>query len=430
METVEVKRDVEERKLKKVKVSLMRNEKFALWSGILMVGKTSIDDNIPTACTNGRDEMYGRAFVRKMSEKMLAFVVLHEALHKAFRHLTVWRKLYEEDPALANQACDYVINLVITDLDPNEVWTEIPKIENKPFILLDKRFAGMHSKQVFDILKKEKKEGKGKGQGQGQGPGQPGNQPGQPGDGEGHGGFDQHDWEGAKELNAEEKKVLEKEIDRALRQGQIAHQKAIGKGGGNMPRELGDLLAPKVDWREVLKEFVTTMCAAKDASSWRRINRRFIGMDIYMPSLVGEKVKHVVVGCDTSGSIGVAEHVRNISETYAVFDQVKPDRVDVIYWDSRVAGHEVYGEGPNSLPLDSFLHTTKPVGGGGTDPTSMMKFMEEEKITPDCIIMFTDGEIGDWGNKWNAPILWIIVNEYRGASIVAPCGKTVHLTDD
>ena len=114
METVEVKRDVEERKLKKVKVSLMRNEKFALWSGILMVGKTSIDDNIPTACTNGRDEMYGRAFVRKMSEKMLAFVVLHEALHKAFRHLTVWRKLYEEDPALANQACDYVINLVIT----------------------------------------------------------------------------------------------------------------------------------------------------------------------------------------------------------------------------------------------------------------------------------------------------------------------------
>ena len=46
---------LEERKLQKAKIALMRSPKFALLSGILMVGKTRVDDNTPTACTNGRD---------------------------------------------------------------------------------------------------------------------------------------------------------------------------------------------------------------------------------------------------------------------------------------------------------------------------------------------------------------------------------------
>ena len=47
----------EERRLKKVKIALMRNSRFALWSGILMVGRTYVRDDIPSACTNGRDEI-------------------------------------------------------------------------------------------------------------------------------------------------------------------------------------------------------------------------------------------------------------------------------------------------------------------------------------------------------------------------------------
>ena len=52
-------KDKEERKLKKIKIGLMREPRFALWSGLMMIGKTSIDDNIPTAATNGRDDIYG-----------------------------------------------------------------------------------------------------------------------------------------------------------------------------------------------------------------------------------------------------------------------------------------------------------------------------------------------------------------------------------
>ena len=51
---------LEERKLQKAKITLMRNPKFALLQGVMMVGRTSVVDDIPTASTNGRDEKYGR----------------------------------------------------------------------------------------------------------------------------------------------------------------------------------------------------------------------------------------------------------------------------------------------------------------------------------------------------------------------------------
>jgi predicted metal-dependent peptidase len=399
-----------ERRLKKVKIGLMRNPKFALWSGILMLGKTSVDDNVPTACTNGRDEKYGRAFVDGLDDKELGFVVLHENLHKAFRHLFIWRKLYEEDKQLANAACDYVINLMIVKSDPSQSIVAMPRKDGKVYGLLDVKYANMNAKQVFDLLKQEQEQGGGAG-----------------GDGEGEGeggpkGFDDHDWEGAQELTEQEKKGIAKEVDQALRQGMIAHNKANGVGAGGMGRELGDLLEPQIDWREVLREFVKSICNAKDASSWRRVNRRYLSGDTYMPTLVGERVGRIAIGIDTSGSIGGPELDRFLSEVKSIAEDVHPEFVDLIYWDSEVAAHEEY----DVATVPNIVSSTKPKGGGGTDPTAMMHYLKEKNITPECIIMLTDGYIGDWGSEWNAPILWAICN---GTDDYAPCGKTVHIKD-
>jgi predicted metal-dependent peptidase len=398
--------DKAERRLKKAKIALMRNPKFALWSGILMLGKTEVSDEVPTACTNGRDEMYGRTFIEGLDDRELAFVVLHENLHKAFRHLFIWRKLYDENPQLANAACDYVINLMIVNSDPKEQAVAMPRKDGKVYGLLDKRFAGMNAKQVFDILKKEQEENGGQG------------------DGDGQGGFDSHDWDGAKELTEEELKELEREVDQALRQGQVAHQKANGKSAGGMGRELGDLLEPQIDWREALREFVKAICNAKDASSWRRVNRRYLSGDVYMPTMVGERVGRIAVGIDTSGSIGGPELNRFLSEVKSIAEDVHPQYVDLIYWDSAVAAHEEYDE----LSVPNIVSSTQPKGGGGTDPRAMMHYLKEKNITPECIVMLTDGCIGkdDWGNEWDAPILWVICG---GAGATAPCGKTIHIKD-
>ena len=136
-------KDKEERRLKKVKIALMRNPKFALWSGIMMVGKTTVSDDIDSAATNGRDEYYGREFIKGLDDKELGFVVLHENLHKALRHLFIWKKLDEIDRDLTNCACDYVINLMIVDMDPHENVVAMPRKNGKVYGLIDESFLVM-----------------------------------------------------------------------------------------------------------------------------------------------------------------------------------------------------------------------------------------------------------------------------------------------
>lgn len=401
---------LEERKLQKVKIDLLRNPQFALMSGILMVGKTSVADNVPTAATNGRDEIYGRKFIADLSTKELGFVVMHESMHKMYRHLTTWSKLNEIDGKLANDACDYVINLQLRDLDPSETYIAMPRIKQGEMKgellgLVDERFRGMNAKQVFDILREEQEKIGGDKT---------------TGSDNTADGFDHHDWEGAKKLSEEEQKQLEKEVDQALRQGLMA-EKRVGKGAGNLKREIGDLLAPKVDWREVLREFVKSICAGRDVSTWRKPNRRYISQGIYMPTLVSERVGHIVVGVDTSGSIGAAEINEFLSEVKSIAEDVKPELVDLLYWDSHVAAHEKYEE----QDVPNIVSSTKPRGGGGTSPSCVTDYMAKEGIKPECVIMLTDGYVGsDWGGDWNAPVLWAITG---GNDVVSATGKTVHI---
>lgn len=396
----------EERKLTKVKINLMRDPRFALMSGILMVGKTGIKDGIPTAYTNGRDEWYGREFVNKLTEKELGFVVAHEAMHKMYRHLTTWKKLHDEDSGLANAACDYVINLQLRDLDKAENVIAMPIYKDGPskgkvMGLVDERFRGMNAKQVFDILKEEQEDSGGDGGG---------------GDGE---GFDDHDWEGAESLTDEEKQELERQVDQAIRQGLIAEKK-FGKGAGGLGRDMEDLLTPTVDWREVLREFVKSTCAGKDKSSWRRPNRRFLGSGTYMPTLVSETVGNIVVAVDTSGSVGRDEFREFMSEVKSIADDVKPSRVDMLYWDGEVDKHEEYEQ----HEVANLIDATRPMGGGGTDPDCVPKYMASKNMRPECVVMFTDGYVPNWGNDWVAPVLWVVVDNKEAT---AETGKTVHI---
>ena len=396
----------EERRLQKAKISLMRNEKFALFAGVLMVGRTFVKDDVPTACTNGRDELYGREFVKKLRDNELAFVVLHEAMHKAYRHLTTWKKLHDENHMLANAACDYVINLELRDLDPEGRFISMPVFregENRGKVmgLIDEKYRGLNSKQVFDLLKEEY-----------------GNDGGDVGD-----GFDEHDWDGAQNLSEEEKEKLARDIDQAMRQGLMAQQKIAGQGTGGMSRDLAELMQPKIDWREVLREFVKTTCRARDASSWRRVNRRFLSGDTYMPSLIGERVGHLVVAVDTSGSVGVNELKDFLSEVKGIAEEVNPEKVDLLYWDSSIAGHEEYTD----TNVSNIITSTKPRGGGGTSPSCITKYLEEKHIEPECCIVLTDGYVGDdWGGNWPSPVLWVIVG---GNDVMAAKGKTVHVKD-
>jgi len=198
-----------------------------------------------------------------------------------------------------------------------------------------------------------------------------------------------------------------------------------GKGGGGRNRELDELLNPKVDWREQLREFVKTVCAGRDSSSWRRPNRRYLSQDVYMPSMVSEKIGHIAIGIDTSGSQGAREIADCLGEVQGIVKEVFPQKIDLVYWDAEVANHEQY----EGSAITNIVSDTKVMGGGGTDPTCMAKHLKDKGIKPECIINLTDGYIGDWGtdDEWqNVPMLWAIVG---GGNAVSPIGKTIRVKD-
>ena len=412
-----------ERRLELVHVSLMRDKRFAFFAGLFMVGVTSITEEMITAKTNGRDAFYGRTFVDMLTDKELAFLVLHENMHKCYRHLTTWRALYEVDRSIANQACDYVINIQLRDMDTGETMIAMPrdKQTRKNIGLIDERFRGMDTKQVFDILMQEKEKGGGGGE-EGDEPGGGGEEGEQTDSGSDSSGLDEHDWQGAKEMTSETIKELTQEIESALRQGGIY----AGKVGGDMLRSVQEMLEPKVDWREVLRRFVRTSLKDRDSPSWRKAHKNYLWQDIILPSIVGKRMKHLVIAMDTSGSIQGEMLSLFMGELNKVVTTTNPDRVDVLYWDTEVAGHETHRGDAKSV-----VSKTSPKGGGGTDPDCVPAFMLDKKLEKaDALVVLTDGYMTSDPRKWaglGLPILWCIIGS---DSFKIPRGQVVCVTKD
>ena len=386
-------------RIERAHVELMAHQDTMAYAGVLMVGKYTVDPQVPTACTNGIDCKYGKQFVESLTESDLRGLILHENLHKTFQHTFLWRHLYEENPRLANMACDYVINLIIKDIERSSGgFITLPKQG-----LIDERFRDMDSQQVFNALKQDQQDS---GQGEGEGEGDS--------DGDGA-GLDEHDWKTGEQMSEQEREAVAREIDQAVRQGQLV----AGKMGGRMARELGEITEPKVKWQDQLRDFMSSVSDGKDLSTWQRVNRRWLQHDMYMPSTLSESMGRIVIGIDTSGSIGGKQLNDFLSEVRGICQNVKPELVDLLYWDTNVAGHEVYSRDD----LDKLVSKTRPAGGGGTDASCVPKYLKDRGLRPECVVMLTDGYVGDWG-QWEQPVLWCIVDGNRRP---APVGQTIHV---
>jgi len=410
-----------EQRISKAIVDITAHERYIALAGVLMIGDKTVSDDIPTACTNGRDVEFGRAFVDSLTDPELRFLVLHEEEgHKLLRHLTTYRWMHDIDPRLTNQACDYYINGVIVDDNKDDGFATMPICkdgEHKGEIigLYDERFrkadgSWMDSAAIFHILKQEQGEADEPPTGTGKPP--TGGNPVPPNKSGGSNpqgtsraqpkGFDDHDWEGAKKLSDDEVKELEKEIDIAIRQGSMI----AGKMGSNGSRRFEELMQPQVDWRAALREFVQTHCAGNDYSTWRRPNRRYIGANVYLPSGISEKIDELVIAVDTSGSIDDRDVAAFLSEVQSICTTVKPDKLRLLYWGHRLVGDESYA--PHEL--DTLVKTTRPKGGGGTDVNCVTGYMQEHNIKPQATVVLTDGYLaGDWGT-WDCPVLWCILD--------------------
>jgi predicted metal-dependent peptidase len=248
---------------------------------------------------------------------------------------------------------------------------------------------------VFAKLKKDKEDGKGNGSGE---------------------PLDEHDWEGAKQLGAEEQEALRKEIEGAVRTGALL----AGKQGGDVDVGFEAMMQSQVDWKEQLREFVSSVCAGKGDSTWAKPNRRWLQHDVYMPSQISESVGNICVAIDTSGSIGSTEITKALSELVTICDNVTPEKVDLLYWDTAVAAHEQYREGD----YDGMISSTKPKGGGGSDSTCIFEYNATNKLEPVVCIIITDGWITIPASAPPYPVLWVMVDN---KTTVPPFGTVIRV---
>ena len=419
----------EETRIKRAHITLMQHPNTALYSGVISSGKNEVVDAKTegmefTAYTDGINKVYCREYVATYkSESKLRGLVLHENLHVGLKQIPRHRDLSHVHKLL-NYAMDFVVNDIIHNTGG------VVGVNKEPLVLLpdgalyNSMFHDWSVRKVYDYLKKRKQEldeeGDEKGKGSG---GNKTSSSGEPQDGETDvddalrnmgDSMDEHIFTDVQEMSAEELKKMEGEIDKALRQGGML----AGRMGATVPRVIGELLEPKVDWREVLREFVQSAMRGKDEYTWRKMSKPYLANDMYIPSMHSETMGELVVAIDTSGSIGNEQISEFATELASICELCCPEKVRVLWWDTKVHGEQLFRD--NYTNIGSML---KPLGGGGTKVSCVSEYINKKKVNAECVLVFTDGYLeNDVQWQISSPTLWLVT---QNANWVPPTGKKV-----
>jgi predicted metal-dependent peptidase len=176
-----------------------------------------------------------------------------------------------------------------------------------------------------------------------------------------------------------------------------ATAKAMGIGAGDAARAIREQVAPKVDWRDVLRRYLSA--AAKSDYAWTPPNRRYIAHGLYLPSLRSDTLGPVVVAVDTSGSIDDVTLAAFAAEITAILDEAAPAVIHVVYCDDAIAGTETYEPG-------DVINLT-PRGGAGTAFRPVFDWIAGSDLQPVCTVYLTDLDGRDFGPEPGYPVLWV-----------------------
>ena len=147
---------------------------------------------------------------------------------------------------------------------------------------------------------------------------------------------------------------------------------------------------------------------------WSRGNRRYLSHGIYLPTLRSDELPEIVVAVDTSGSIDqetldqFASEVNDILTTYHT-------RIHVLYIDAQVQAHE------EVTSEDAPIQFT-PKGGGGTAFRPAFEWVEENDVTPACLVYLTDMAGRFPKDEPDYPVLWVSTDKDVSKS---PFGEVV-----
>ena len=370
------------------KIGIMSKPQTAFLANMACSLPVVINDEISTACTNGKNIEINSEFFMSRNKEERTFVLAHETLHVVYMHML---RCEHRDPSKFNIAADYVIN---GDLD-NQKFTLIPGV------LLNHAFDGLSTEEVYRkiLTAPESKEEE-------DNPLKNDVKYTEDDDGTGSG------------MSEEEKEELEEEIRNMIVSAAQSAELQDKKDSipPSVQRMLEELLKPKINWKVLLRRFMQSL--ANFDYTWRKPRRRMLPLGIYMPSVYSEGLSKVTFAIDTSGSITEKQFNQFMSEVYAVMKQFSPNIIDVMQFDHQLQAHDV---------VKSLRDLQRIVfkGHGGTQPdVALEAFNETDSL---ALFVITDGYFSKPKVVVDRPVFWCVFNN---TDFKPPYGKVVHLELD
>jgi predicted metal-dependent peptidase len=365
-----------------------------------------------TACTDGSRVFMNCKFYAQLDLEERLFVLAHETWHCVLLHFA---RLQNRNHKKFNIATDLEIHFILQKEKMKE-----------PFVLPhDPNWDGLSAEEIYEKLGKSKKR-----------PPDPGCcSKGFEGNCEEGKGFDEHiykngsDTEGAaEEINAGRAGEIDPDfapqVDaqsvEKMRQIIIQSAQTIERTQGRMPGFLQSIIEklrkPELNWKELLKQFVTSCYGG--SRRWLPPARRYVGMGLYLQSYRNEKF-NAVMAIDTSGSI-----TRDLPQFFAELSNLLKSfgnyELTVIQCDAEIQHIEKFS-GDTPLPPN---YQWKSYGDGGTCFIPPFEYVKEHKLRPDIFIYLTDG-YGDAPEKApNFPVLWVLTNDGEDPAL---WGKKIRL---
>lgn len=349
------------------------------------------DPKIPIAATDGHNIILNTSpegfFRFNLNQRV--FVIAHEIMHCILNHCGISAMLkmrgkvtYQDGKSLPydgeqmNCAEDYVINAILTESKVGE----FPKDSaGKPLGLLDTAIATSKSNSLdtYRSIFKKSPESKSR--------------------------FDVHLAPGTsigKDPTTATADRNQAQWDTEVAAA-ISAARAMGRLSLELDRALSEILEPKVDWREQIKALFARKVGS-GTFDWARPDRRLITRDIYAPGRSGYGAGTVVVGIDTSGSIGKLELDMFMAEMAGILEDVRPKRLVIVWCDAKV--HRVdEAEEPTDLNV---IRAKGAPGGGGTAFEPVFDYVEKNGLEPEALVYLTDG-MGSFPKRApKYPVIW------------------------
>ena len=352
-----------------------------------------------TACTDGSRVFMNCKFYAQLDLEERLFVLAHETWHCVLLHFA---RLQNRNPEKFNIATDLEIHFILQKEKMKE-----------PFVLPhDPDWDGLSAEEIYKKLGKSKKR-----------PPDPGCcSKGFEGNCEDGKSFDEHIYKNgsgtegaAQEINAggagETDPDFSPQVDaqsvEKMRQIIIQSVQTIERTQGRLPGFLQGIIEklrkPELNWKELLKQFVTGCYGG--CRRWLPPARRYVGMGLYLQSRRNEKF-NAVMAIDTSGST-----TRDLPQFFAELSNLLMSfgnyELTVIHCDFKIQHIDKFS-GDNPLPGN---YQWKSYGHGGTSFIPPFEYVKEHKLRPDIFIYLTDG-YGDAPEKApKFPVLWVLTND-------------------